>query len=166
MNITFASLYPDVDPTDPAPLSAFERGAIALAVGVLVFGGASGQLIIAGIGLLALIAVLYLISHGTVRRIRNEARARFPHEDWFETQAEQQLHLHWSTAVAWVVITGLTAACLFLVPDAFSFTGATVCALVSMLIVWFLPGMSSHWRVHQDHVGEHEQEWSPAIETR
>lgn len=80
----FTSIYPDVDPTQNFPLTFGERLSLALSVGVFMFGGVSGNLLIASIGLGFVVACSLTLGHKTPRRIRAEARSRFPREPWAE----------------------------------------------------------------------------------
>lgn len=147
---TFTQLYPDVHPAEHIPLRTGEKCAVVASSAVLAFGGAAGQLLVAGVGILALLGSLYLIGSYTPRRIRNEARGRFPQQDWYENYAEDQLPLRWGIPLIWLAITGICAACLFLVPQAYTLTAATVCGLVAAVALWFAPGLYSGWRVSME----------------
>ena len=72
----FNSIYPDVDPTQNFPLTIGERLSLALSVGVFMFGGVSGSLLIAGIGLTFVVACSFALSQKTPRRIRAAASRR------------------------------------------------------------------------------------------
>ena len=146
----FDRLYPDVQPELPLHLTSIERLAIAVTAVMLAFGGASGQLLIAGAGIGLLLFVIFSISTRPLRRIRNEARSRFPDMDWYEDRANSQLKLAWSVPLLWIVITALSAACLFLVPSTYTLTAAAICAVLTALLVWFAPGLSTAWKVREE----------------
>ena len=143
----FTRLYPDVDPELPFPLSSVERLGIAVAAGILAYGGAAGHLAISGAGAAALLLTVYGISTRPHRRLRNEARSRFPDLNWYEADADAQLKLGWALPFVWLVIMLLCAVCLFLVPSEYALTGAAICAIITVALVWFAPGLSTAWKV-------------------
>lgn len=138
----FRQLYPDVDPGTPIPPTHGERTVLAVTTGVLAFGGASGDLIVTGVGLTLLLFALVAGSRKTSRRIRAEARDRFPAHHWAETLATRDLRLIWALPLTWVAILTICLTTLWLVPVAYTLTGATVAALVSAALIWFVPGLA------------------------
>ena len=80
----FVSIYPDINPAEPLGSSIAERIGFACATAVLAFGGAMGDLIIAGSGLALVLFSVIGASMKTPRRVRNEARSRFPQQKWAE----------------------------------------------------------------------------------
>ena len=66
----FTSIYPDVDPTQSFPLTIGERFSLALSVGVFMFGGVSGSLLIAGIGLAFVVACSFALSPVSYTHLR------------------------------------------------------------------------------------------------
>ena len=128
----FTSIYPDVDPTQNFPLTFGERLSLALSVGVFMFGGVSGNLLIAGIGLAFVVACSLTLGHKTPRRIRAEARSRFPREPW----AEQPSFL---VPVAWIVIAAIAALAWWFTPVKYLTWTAGIIAVVAAIATWFLP---------------------------
>ncbi|MCI6206108.1 MAG: hypothetical protein MR654_04210 [Corynebacterium glucuronolyticum] len=124
--------YPDVDPARPLPLTVLERAAIALSGGIMAFGGARGDLIVLGAGCgLLLICLAYCLST-TKRRIRDEARIRFPELGWAEDTAR--------TRPVLPVFAGLfvlVCLCFFLAPASFALTFATATGLLSAVAIWW-----------------------------
>lgn len=141
----FDTLYPDVDPQDSLPLSVAERLAISVAGGVLAFGAAYGDLIITGVGAALVLVALFAASRNTGRRIRSEARDRFPQLEWSENNFIEHRWMSWALPLAWLGIAVLSLLVLWLVPPAFALTGATAVGLVSAAILWFAPGLSPRW---------------------
>ena len=128
----FTSIYPDVDPTQNFPLTFGERLSLALSVGVFMFGGVSGNLLIAGIGLAFVVACSLVLGRKTPRRIRAEARSRFPREPW----AEQPSFL---VPVAWIVIAAIAALAWWFTPVKYLTWTAGIIAVVAAIATWFLP---------------------------
>lgn len=137
----FHILYPDVDPTTPIPASTPERMGITLAVGILAFGGASGDLMATVVGLALTLLAVSGASRKTARRIRQEARDRFPHLPWTENQSRETLGLQ-LLPLSGVTILVICLLTLWLVPADFTLTGATMAALTSAVLTWFTPGLS------------------------
>ena len=143
----FTRLYPDVDPELPLPLSSVERLGIAVAAGILAYGGAAGHLAIAGAGAAVLLLTVYGISTRPPRRLRSEARSRFPDLNWYEADADSQLKLGWALPLVWLAIMTLCAVCLFFASAEYALTGAAICAIIAVALVWFAPGLSTAWKV-------------------
>lgn len=138
----FRQLYPDVDPGTPIPPTIGERIALTAATAVLAFGGASGDLIITGAGLALLLLTLVTSSRKTPRRIRSEARDRFPAICWAENQASADQRLNWALPATWVAIVAICLTTLWLIPVNYTLTGATVAALISAALIWFVLGLA------------------------
>ena len=106
----FFNLYPDVDPTKGIPLTGGERLAITIAAAVLSFGFVIEDITVGGIGLgLLLFATIYP-SQKTARRIRTEAKERFPHEDWIEYRILRKINLDLYIPLFWAAIIGVNCA--------------------------------------------------------
>ncbi|WP_288802001.1 hypothetical protein [uncultured Corynebacterium sp.] len=41
----------------------------------------------------------------------------------------------------------LCAVCLFFVSAEYALTGAAICAIIAVALVWFAPGLSTAWKV-------------------
>lgn len=145
----FRTLYPEVDPATPIPLSTPERTSLTVATAVLAFGGASGDVLVTGVGLILLLLAVIGASRKTGRRIRNEARDRFPQMDWAEDRAESALGLRWVLPLTWLAILAICLVTLWLVPGDWALTGATAAALLSAGLIWFAPGLSPRWRLEK-----------------
>lgn len=74
----FKNLYPDVDPTRGLPLSVSERLALSLALAIAAYGAVTADMLVAGAGVAFTLIASVLQQHKTARRIRSEARTRFP----------------------------------------------------------------------------------------
>ncbi|MCP1387696.1 hypothetical protein M5J20_05770 [Corynebacterium sp. TA-R-1] len=141
MGEAFAMLYPDVDPGTPLPPSTWERAAIAVSSGVLFFGVAAGNLIVAGVGLFMVLAATIMPTQRTDRRVRNEARSRFPQMEWAEKQVSRQYESTTVIGVTWAAIAIVAVLALLLVPAKFSLVAAGVCGVAAAAIMWFVPGI-------------------------
>lgn len=128
----FTSIYPDVDPTQSFPLTIGERFSLALSVGVFMFGGVSGSLLIAGIGLAFVVACSFALSQKAPRRIRTEARSRFPREPW----AEQPSLL---VPAVWAIIAVIAALAWWFTPVKYLMWSAGTMAFIAATATWFLP---------------------------
>lgn len=121
----FTRLYPDVDPATPLPLTRGERLSITVATAVLAYGGSRGDLLVTGAGLALLLFALGVATFSTPRRVRHEARVRFPGVGWVEGSSTK-------TLLTWAVIAVLVLATLLVVPGL-----APGTALVSAALLWF-----------------------------
>lgn len=139
---TFHTLYPDVDPATPIPASTPERMGMTLAIGILAFGGASGDLVVTFAGLALILLAVGGASRKTARRIRQEARDRFPHLPWAENHSQDTRGFKWALPLSGLTILTICLLTLWLIPADFTLTGATMAALVSMVATWFTPGFS------------------------
>lgn len=90
----FHTLYPDVDPRQPVSLRRGERLALATAAGLECYGQARAHGLFMLIAAALLLLVAWRISSHPARRLRQLARARFPHEPWSESQVPaRRVHL-------------------------------------------------------------------------
>lgn len=144
-NTHFGMIYPDIHPQSPLSLSAPERIALTVSTGVLAFGAAYGHVIIAGAGAILMTFALLATSRKTVRRVRTEARERFPEQPWAEHSIAENLGLAWVLPIIWLFIATLCLLTLWFVPESFALTGATTVALISSTTIWFCPGLSLRW---------------------
>ena len=148
---TFTRLYPDIDPTIPLPPTVAERIAITVASAVLAFGASAGDLLIAGVGFVLLMFSLVTNSLKVHRKIRNEARSRFPREEWAEYRMARRLRLDIIVPALWLLIMAICALTFFLTPDRWYPWSPTVAAILTALIMWFMPGISPIWSEKDDH---------------
>ena len=144
---TFRTLYPDVDPATPIPLTTPERFSLTLSTAVMAFGAALGDLAITAAGLVMLLFSLLVATARTPRRIRGEARSRFPRLPWAEDLAAETLGLRWVLPLTWLAILIICLVTLWLVPESYALSGATAAALISAALIWFAPGLSPRWRM-------------------
>jgi len=100
----FRNLYPEVDPTTPIRLGRGEHFAIVASTGILVFGAAAGDLRITGAGFALFLLSIIITASKTNRRIRHEARSRFPGEDWIEYRTARHLRTDIIVPVGWLII--------------------------------------------------------------
>lgn len=142
----FHTLYPDVDPETPVPLSTPERIGIVVATAVIAFGGAYGDLLITGAGLALVLIAVIGATRKTKRRIRNEARDRFPGMGWAEDQVEDSLGRSVTLPLIWLGILAICLLTLRFVPAEYALSGATAAALTAAALVWFAPGLSPRRR--------------------
>ena len=141
----FTRLYPDIDPTTLPPARWGEAVSLAMAAAAVTYGFAAGQLYVCLIGAgLMILAVIGLSANG-LRRIRNEARARFPREDWAEYSATRNLKLQWILPLGWLTVMAISAACLWYVPADYSTISAAICGVLAFLVILILPGVSPMW---------------------
>ena len=141
----FRNLYPEVDPTAPIRLGRGEHLAIVASTGILVFGAAAGDLRVTGAGFALFLLSIIITASKTSRRIRHEARSRFPGEDWIEYRTARRLRTDIIVPVGWLIISAITGACLWYVPAQYTYWGAGVAAVVACVIMLFLPGLSPLW---------------------
>jgi len=141
----FRNLYPEIDPTTPIRLGRGEHLAIVASTGILVFGAAAGDLRVTGAGFALFLISIIITASKTNRRIRHEARSRFPSEDWIEYRTARHLRTDIIVPVGWLIISVITGACLWYVPAQYTYWGAGVAAVVACVIMLFLPGLSPLW---------------------
>lgn len=128
----FRSIYPDVDPAQNFPPTLGERTSLALAVGIFMFGGVRGDLIIAGAGLVFVVGCVWALSRKAPRRIRAEARSRFPQQPWVEQPSPL-------VPVAWFALAVVALLAWWLTPEKFLVWSAAAVAIVAAVVTWFLP---------------------------
>lgn len=142
---SFRSLYPDVNPTNGLPLTGVERLTLVVACMVLIYGCVNGELLIAGVGLALLLFAVVALSQKTARRIRSEARNRFPAEDWSEYRTASRLNLNLYIPLIWLVIIAMTMAGFWWIPHDYSVLGGVLIAAISGVLIWFMPGANPVW---------------------
>lgn len=142
----FKNLYPDVDPTQGLPLNWSERLSITFSCATLAFGAVFGDLIIVGAGLAFILFSTIAPAQKTARRIRTEAKNRFPTQPWAENaqgSGRQQLIF---ILLFWVAITAACIGLFLIAPQISRLLAAIIAATVAGILTWFMPGMSSLWR--------------------
>ena len=132
----FRSIYPDVDPTQKFPPTLSERVALAFAVGVFMFGGVKGDLLIAGAGLVFVVGCVWALSRKTPRRIRTEARSRFPQEPWAENPSPL-------IPALWLVLGVLAVTAWWFTPDEFLTWSASAVASLAAVVTWYMPAIQA-----------------------
>ena len=138
----FRNIYPDVDPAVGLPLTVGERIAIAVAVATLVFGGATGNLIVGAAGLAFVLFCAVAQTNKPQRRIRAEARGRFPNLNWYENTTVASGYVIPSL---WLLIIAGTLAAWWFTPVKYLLHVGVLSALVAALIIWFMPGLNPIW---------------------
>ena len=151
-NKAFVSIYPDINPAEPLGSSIPERIGFACATAVLAFGGATGDLIIAGAGLALVLFSVIGASMKTPRRVRNEARSRFPSQQWAENSTNNTA---WMLG-CWIAIITVVALALFLVPVGQQFIGATAAAVIAAALMWVCPGFAPQRKRHEARESQQE----------
>jgi hypothetical protein len=121
-------LYPDVEPASPPRTSAGEAISLAIAGATLTFGAALGSVTIAGAGLLLVLLAAVLAGARTDRRIRREAKNRFPQAGWAEDLRPGAV---WPSWVVWAVLLGGSLALARYLPEQAAVVGAGAWALVA-----------------------------------
>ncbi|MFW9113903.1 hypothetical protein [Corynebacterium striatum] len=160
---SFKNLYPDVDPTRGLPLSVSERLALSLALAIAAYGAVTADMLIAGAGMAFTFIASVLQEHKTARRIRSEARTRFPSEDWAEHRATRRFNLGVLVPL-WVgIIIALCAAGYWFVPPEYATPAAIVIAVLVALLAWFMPGISPLWRGKQTDPPAPEEDTDTAV---
>lgn len=134
----FVSIYPDINPAEPLGSSIAERIGFACATAVLAFGGDMGDLIIAGASLALVLFSVIGASMKTPRRVRNEARSRFPQQKWAEYSVN---HTAWILG-CWIVITTVVALALVIVPEDRNAIGGVAAAVIAAVLIWGYPGFA------------------------
>lgn len=139
----FENLYPDVEPTQGLPLTPIERGCMAIACATTIFGVISEQYVIALIGFALTLFSTITPTRKTARRIRMEARDRFPEMEWAEDQNEEKTRVLFPAF--WIIIAGSAIALSTISTTSGNTTVAMVAAIITAILVWFLPGTSRIW---------------------
>ncbi|MDO4928860.1 MAG: hemin receptor [Corynebacterium sp.] len=140
---TFSSIYPDVDPTQGLPLTPSERGGLAIACAIAIFGAISEDYVIALVGFALVLCASIFPARKTPRRIRNEARERFPNIGWAEDAHEDKARILFPAF--WIIIAGACIALSLIPATRGNTTVAGVAAAITTVLVWFLPGTSRIW---------------------
>lgn len=141
--LSLSQLYPTVTPESPLPVSWPERLALTVAFGTLSYGAMTANLLLGGTGLALCLGAYWSISANPARRIRAEARLRFPGEPWAELQLAQQLRLHLLIPLVIALTAALCAAGYWWLRD-IPWAAGLVAGLCAALI-WFLPGLNPLW---------------------
>lgn len=141
----FSNLYPDINPTQGIPLTRAERVAITVAVSILSFGFVMGDLIIGGIGLALVLFSCIFPGQKIARRVRREARERFPTEDWAEFHALRRTNISLYINIFWLAIIALNISAYWYFINIFGDLVAYGAAALSAFLVWFMPGMNPMW---------------------
>lgn len=139
----FVNLYPDVDPAHGIPLTVPERLALTVAAAVMAYGAVLADPIIAGVGLVLTVFASIAQQQKTARRIRLEARQRFPNEDWAEARSQRRLKL--LVPLFFAAILAVVAAAFWFLPAEHAALGAAIAAVVVGALVWFMPGLNPVW---------------------
>lgn len=137
-NAAFPNLYPDVDPSTPIPITFGERLAACVAAGTIAFGAASGDLLITGVGLVLVLFATFVPASKTARRIRREARARFPQEGWIDEEITRNNRTSIFVPLIWFLIAAISFTIYRFVDATW---GSIVAAVIAMILTWFTPGM-------------------------
>ncbi|PRQ11370.1 hypothetical protein C1Y63_06590 [Corynebacterium sp. 13CS0277] len=140
----FEFLYPDIDPGTPLAARPAERLGMGAAVAVLAAGVAMSNLVLVLAGAVLAVVASLAASQSPLRRVRAEARARFPQAGWAENHRLGLTH-RVAFACAWVLIAALPAVSYLWVPPADSHPWGLASALIALVIVWFLPGLNPVW---------------------
>ncbi|MCQ9352668.1 hypothetical protein NQ015_06950 [Corynebacterium sp. 153RC1] len=140
---SFRMLYPEIDPANGLPLTLPERMALTVAIGVLAYGGIVQDLVVLGAGVAMVMAASLMQSHQTNRRVRVEARGRFPGEQWAEHTQIARVKLPLALLAGWVLVALVVGVAWW---QALSGWWAVLCALLAAGIVWFMPGVHPMWR--------------------
>ncbi|WP_053083618.1 hypothetical protein [Corynebacterium propinquum] len=132
---------------------------------VLIYGCVNGELIIAGVGLALTLLAVVVQSQKTARRIRTEAKNRFPAEDWSEYRTASRLNLNLYIPLIWLVIIAMTMAGFWWIPHDYSVISGVVIAAISGVLIWFMPGANPVWnRRLQDASAQYDEQgvqWAP-----
>ncbi|MEB3106951.1 hemin receptor [Corynebacterium pseudotuberculosis] len=142
----FKNLYPDVDPTQGLPLNWSERLSITFSCATLAFGAVFGDLIIVGAGLIFILFSTIAPAQKTARRIRTEAKNRFPTQPWAENAKSSGRRQILLIVLFWVAITAVCIGLFLAAPHISQLLAASIAAAITGILTWFMPGMSSIWR--------------------
>lgn len=152
----FQNLYPDVAPEVAPGVSRVERVGFSAASAVLAFGAAYGDLIVLGGGLALLLFAVLVIANKSLRRIRNEARSRFPGQDWAEYRTTQRVPIGFLAPLTWAIIAIVALAVLYFVPNEWAAWASAGAGTFTAVAVWFMPGLSPIWS--REKKGKEEEE--------
>ena len=141
----FSRLYPDIDPNKGFPLSVMERMALSLSTGIIAFGVATAEIIVATVGLVLIVVTALIVTQKTARRVRNEARTRFPGVDWVEFRKARDLNLGLYIPMTWAVIIAVSLAGFWWIPANYAVVGGIIIGIFSAALLWFMPGLSPLW---------------------
>ncbi|WP_075724890.1 hypothetical protein [Corynebacterium aquilae] len=140
----FSALYPDIDPATPIPARLPERAGMAAGAAVCAGGIAMSNLLVAGVGALLCVIAALAAAQSPLRRVRAEAKARFPQAGWAENSRIKPTFVL-ALVCIWVIVA-IVPAFSFLAVDATDATWwAVASALIAAIGVWFLPGLHPVW---------------------
>ncbi|MDK4252878.1 hypothetical protein QPX11_11225 [Corynebacterium propinquum] len=141
----FNRLYPDIDPNTGFPLSVMEKMALSFSTGIIAFGVVTAEVIIAALGLVLIIVTALIVAQKTARRVRNEARTRFPGVDWVEFRKARDLNLGLYIPLTWAIIIAASLAGFWWIPADYAVVGGIIIGIFSAALLWFMPGLSPLW---------------------
>lgn len=141
----FSRLYPDIDPNTGFPLSVMERMALTLSTGIIAFGVVTADIAIATLGLALIIVTALIVTQKTARRVRNEARIRFPGVDWVEYRKTRDLNLGLYIPLTWAIIIAVSLAGFWWIPANYAVVGGIIIGIFSAALLWCMPGLSPLW---------------------
>ncbi|WP_245802153.1 hemin receptor [Corynebacterium pacaense] len=146
----FTSLYPDVDPGTPIPVSSGERISTGVAAATLAYGAAGMDIVVTIAGLALVIISLAVPAASVKRRIRREARTRFPREPWAESALLNNVNTNLFVPVFWAFIAASSLGIGYFLPADLLTRGginwgAVAAAVIAFITTWFMPGLSPVW---------------------
>ncbi|OFT87796.1 MULTISPECIES: hypothetical protein [Corynebacterium] len=139
------TLYPEVDPHVTISLSPSERLALAVALGVMAYGAVIGDVIVASAGFALTLIACAVPAIKTPRRIRSQARGRFPGADWEEYQVARRLNLGLIIPMIVGAMGLLVIAGFWYIPPRWSTVGGCIIAVIVATTMWFMPGLNPMW---------------------
>ncbi|MBN9644082.1 hypothetical protein ACFSSC_02140 [Corynebacterium mendelii] len=142
----FGRLYPDVDPRRDRPITWPECLAIAVSAAVMAYGAVTMNLVVLGIGLALLLFAAIAPGQVTARRIRREARDRFPYEPWAESEITHARRARVMVPVIWSINLVVCLLLWWLVPAEHSVIAALIAAVCVFISICLAPGLSPVWR--------------------
>lgn len=139
------TLYPEVDPHVSISLSPSERLALTVALGVMAYGAVIGDFIVASAGFAFTLIACAVPVIKTPRRIRAQARGRFPSADWKEHQVARRLNLALIVPVIVGAMGLLVIAGFWYIPPRWATVGGCIIAAIVAITMWFMPGLNPMW---------------------
>lgn len=162
----FSRLYPDIDPNKGFPLSVMERMALSLSTGIIAFGVATAEIIVATVGLVLIVVTALIVTQKTARRVRNEARTRFPGVDWVEFRKARDLNLGLYIPMTWAVIIAVSLAGFWWIPANYAVVGGIIIGIFSAALLWFMPGLSPLWGKSKPSDDDSARHQKPSFSTK
>ena len=142
---TFNRLYPDIDPARALPPRFGEILALAVSSAVLAYGAVLIDLNIVLVGLVLFLISAIMPRFTTHRRIRQEAKDRFPDQNWAEKAVLKRTRAIVMVPILWAILTLVCLLCAWLVPLDYRFPAAGACAIFAAILVFIMPGISQIW---------------------